>query len=352
MKILFGVFDWGLGHATRCIPLIEKLREEKHTVDIIATGRALQLLERHFGKKCTFFDVPSVYVPYTRTPFLTAAFAGAIPLMLYSLHRARQRSARIIRQGRYDKVISDCRYDVYDKPTNSYLVNHQLRFKTFFCARQLVEKWFAWQSRHYRSIIVPDFDENNLTGELSHDLCFYPASKIRYIGIVSQVRKIKCRKDVDCFVSISGPEPQRTVFERKVLSQIEQVPGTIVIAGGMPDKNVRQENGSVSFYGFLSAKEQERMMNRANLVITRSGYTTMMELCELGIRNALLIPTPGQTEQEYLAELYRKRGEFYSVRQSSLQIAQDMMCAKKMNGFSPPWKTKESVRRFIEVINE
>ena len=106
MKILFGVFDWGLGHATRTVPLIDELLTLGHEVHIITTGRSLDLLKKRFKKKCTFFDVPSVRAPYPHHRFFALKFSMNIPYMLLDLHRARKVSKQIIQREKYDRIMA------------------------------------------------------------------------------------------------------------------------------------------------------------------------------------------------------------------------------------------------------
>jgi uncharacterized protein (TIGR00661 family) len=350
MKVMFGVFDWGLGHATRDLPIIEELLRKGHSVDIIATGRGLALLQKRFGKKCKYFDVPSVKNPYTKTRFFTVSFIRYAPEMVRSLYRSRKISEEIIRKGKYDVVISDCRYDVYDTPKNSFLINHQLRFITFAGAQRIAEKWLATRQHKYKYIIVPDFAKDDLTGELSHNLKSVDPSRVKYIGILSQLQKKAVKKDIDYFISISGPEPQRTLLEEKILPKIKHLKGKIVIALGIPEKKFVKTKKNVTIHSFLDSKQQETMMNRAKMIITRSGYTTMMELCELDVKNALLIPTPGQTEQEYLADIYTLRNQFYHVTQYDLDLVRDVALARKFSGFKQKLKTKDSVAKVMKLI--
>lgn len=348
MRVLFGVFDWGLGHATRDVPLIAELLRENE-VHILSTGAALELLKGHFGDKCTYYNVRSIYPPYTRTRLFKLKFSVSVPKMMRTLKRACRRSRRIIRTG-FDIVISDCRYDVYDRPENSYLINHQLRFKTPVGAERVLERWLASRMRKYRYVFVPDYEETNLTGLLSHGLRYIPREKVKYLGILSRLRKQDRPQDIDYFVSLSGPEPQRTVLERHILAQAPELPGRVVIAGGKP--NGASQNGSknVEYHSFLDAGRQEDVMNRAKFIITRSGYTTIMELTELGKTRVLLLPTPGQTEQEYLADYYEQQKYFHHVSQYRLRLADDIATARTFRGFDPPWKTKDSVDQFMKIL--
>jgi len=349
MKILFGVFDWGLGHATRDMPLIEILLEKKHSVDIISTGKALKVLKNHFGKRCKYFEVSSLYNIYNYKRFFKAKFTFSIHKIIISLKKARRGSEKIIEKGKYDKVISDCRYDVYDKVENSYLINHQLRFKAPAMTQRILEKFLGRMTKKYRYVLVPDYDKPNLTGELSHELKYIPKEKIKYLGVISHVRKRKLKENIDYFVSLSGPEETRKFLEKEILKQIVGIKGKFVIAGGNPDEKKNTFLKNVKFYSFLESKKQEEMMNRAKFLIIRAGYTTVMELVELD-KNALLIPSPGQTEQEYLGDYYEKEGMFHHASQYHLKLKEDIRKAKKMKGFKPAWKTKQSVSNFYKLV--
>jgi uncharacterized protein (TIGR00661 family) len=349
MKILFGVFDWGLGHATRDIPLITELLKS-NKVHIISTGRALKLIQDYFGQQCKYYDVPSVYSPYTRTPFFKTKFAVTLPMIIRSLRKARKKSKMIIDQG-FDKVISDCRYDVYDKLDNSFFITHQVRFKAPIGLERFVERWLGSWTKKYKLVLVPDYRENSLTGMLSHNLRYISKDRIRYIGILSHVRKRQMLEDIDYLISISGPEPQRTIFFNKIISQVNQLTGKVVIAGGTPDIAQTSNNDNVLFYSFLNSHQQEEMMNRAKFIISRSGYTTIMEIVELGKKNVLFLPTPGMSEQEYLADYYEEQGYFHHVSQYHLKLKQAVEDSKKFEGFNPLWRTEQSVREFMKIMD-
>jgi uncharacterized protein (TIGR00661 family) len=347
MKVLFGVFDWGIGHATRDIPLITELLKTNE-VHILSTGRALKLLKDYFADRCTYYDVPSVYPPYTRTRFFKVTFALFLPKMIRNLRYARKRSREIIAGG-FDKVISDCRYDVYDTPDNSYLINHQVRFSTPVGVERIFERLLAWRMKKYKYVVVPDFEKQSLSGRLSHNLRYLSRDKIKYIGILSHLKKINVAVDIDYFISVSGPEPQRTLLQKKMVEMSGQLEGKVVIAGGTPESTAARSSENLRFYSFLNAEQQADVMNRAKFIITRPGYTTVMELAELDKTRVLFIPTPGQTEQEYLADYYEKQGYFHSVSQYRLQLKKAIEETKRFEGYSPLWKTEQSVQEFIKL---
>lgn len=354
-KILFGIFDWGLGHATRSKTVIDALLKKGHSVDIIATGRALNLLNQNFGKDINeYHDVPSIVSPYTKSKHFCISFILKSPAMLNSLRKARKISKKIIKKGDYDIVISDCRYDVYGKKKKSFLINHQLRFAAPPAAEISAEAWLAYRMSRYCKIIVPDYgNEDNLTGKLSHKLNFIKKKKVEYVGQLSHVSKSKKKSGdpIDYFIMLSGPEPQRTILEEMVLCQAKNLSGKIVIAGAVPEGKKIKTPDNIEYHPFMSGREVQKMLNNCSFLVTRSGYTTIMEMAELDLKNALLIPTPGQTEQEYLASYYEEKGFYHSVTQDRLDLKKDIETAQGYKGFSPKWSTDKSVKKILKIID-
>jgi hypothetical protein len=158
-------------------------------------------------------------------------------------------------------------------------------------------------------------------------------------------------EDVDVFISVSGPEPQRTELERIVLARVQECPGgRIVVTLGKPEvKETRQIGERITVHGYLDRAGQEEMMNRAKLTVCRSGYTTVMELAELG-KKALFIPTPGQTEQEYLAWYYSRRGWFHSASQYRLDLPRDIERARAMEGLPFRADTRANVEKLYAEV--
>lgn len=350
-RVAFGVFDWGLGHATRCKPLAQALLETGCSVDFISTGRALNVLKEHFDKRCGYHDVPSVVSPYTSSEHFILSFIKNGPGMLKSLKNARRISKPIIEEGGYDLVVSDCRYDVYGEKKHSYLINHQLRFAAPLGMEMFSESWLAHRMGKYRKIIVPDYEgKDNLSGRLSHKLKFVKKRKIEYIGHLSHIGRRKCEKDIDYLISLTGPEPQRSLLEEIIFSQVCQLEGAVLIAGGNPDKAKTKIPSDATYHPYLGTEEMGDCLNRCKCFVSRSGYTSIMELAEVGIRKALLIPTPGQTEQEYLGEFYEKKGYFHSIKQKRLSLKSDLKKAEKSDGFSPKWDSRKSVKNFLAVL--
>lgn len=354
LKILFAVAAWGLGHATRDLALIRELLASGHEVTILSTERALQLLRSELGNRCSYLDLPDIPKPLSRQALLFyVKMSLSMPLVFRTFWREHQYVRQISRSCRFDRIVSDTRYGVFLREIPSYYIVHSLRQIVPGRPRHL-ERMVELVQRGLlagaRKILIPDQRENGLAGDLCHDLTCFDGTDLEYMGILSSVKRRPMRPDIDFFVTVSGAEPQRSIFEKMVLEQAYDLEGRVVIALGKPDVPLSvTSDGRVDVYSYMGRGQQEEMMNRARLVVSRSGYTTMMELAELGKR-ALLIPTVGQSEQEYLGAYHEKLGTMHTVTQPHLSLARDAAAAASYSGIPLSHRTDESTRKFLEVV--
>ena len=356
LKCLFAVHDWGLGHATRDLPLIRALRSAGHEVTVLSTGRALTLLRRELGETCDFIEFPDMPKPLGRT---AAAFyvrmSLAMPRVLWLFRRERAVTTRLCRERGFQRVISDSRLGVVSKEVPSYYIYHSLR-QIMPAPLRPLDPWVERSQRRLlsdaRKTLVPDQEEDGVAGDLCHNLTCDWGGRVLYLGILSSIRREDVEADIDVFISVSGAEPQRTYFERQVMSQVPRLAGRRVeIALGRPDLPYRRwRHGGATVHTYLDRSGQQALLNRARLVVSRSGYTTLMELAEVG-KPALLVPTVGQSEQEYLADYHHRRGHAHAVRQSMLDLARDVPLAEQTSGLPRAHPTADSVRRFLAAIS-
>ena len=350
--------SWGLGHATRDLPIIRRFLDLGHEVWILTSGRSLSLL-RHEVPQCKFVELIDYPTPYTKSRWFVLKFAAFIPLMLKAIRREHNEARKLIEREKFDLILSDNRFGVRHEDFPSFFISHQLRFAApaVLWPFQVIGEFFnRSHHKHFRRVIVPDVadPQNNLSGKLAHQLYWPKKERYHYAGVLSSMRKMDIPQDVDLFISISGPEPQRTEFERIIMRQMDALKrlGRVVIALGKPEVTEEQHPAeNVEVHGFLDRRHQQEMMNRAKMIISRSGYTTVMEIAELG-RKALFVPTPGQTEQEYLSQFYEKVGQFHSVSQFKLDITRDVEAARRFPGLAGEHDTQRNVDRlFAEVFD-
>lgn len=306
-RILIAPLDWGLGHASRCIPLIKKLVSDGHYILIAADGYPLQLLRQEFPG-LPFRVLPSFVVRYSEGRSQVGAMLRGLPGMLKGMALEHKQLQDIIKEEGITYVISDNRFGLHTPLVPCVYITHQLMIKM---PRGL--KWLEpvawWMHRRvihrYTECWVPDVEQApGLSGDLAHK---YPLPRqVRFIGYLS---RFSCTPDVaigETFHTVavlSGPEPQRGLLEKHLLEKYSGGKETVLIVRGQPQAEVqREQRGNITLVSHLPATELKAHLLAAKEIICRSGYTSLMDLQVLH-RTATLIPTPGQTEQEYLAEL-------------------------------------------------
>ena len=352
-RILFAIMGWGLGHATRCMPIIRSLMKENHVI-LASNGFSTILLQQEFPTlKC--IDYPDYEVKYPKNKImLLPLIALQLPSIIIKLIKEYLQTQKVINDEKIDIIISDSRYGVYSKGAPAYFIIHQLRFQLsgIFKFIEFLGEWFNFfMFRHYNAIIIPDVKMfPNLTGDLTHTGKISNHPKLHYLGVFCSVAKLNIEEDIDYLFSVSGPEIQRTLFEEIILDQISHIPGKKVVVLGKPaDIQSYDDIENTEIYSHVNREKQNELLNRAKFVVCRSGYTTVMELVTLK-KSALMIPTPGQTEQEYLARHYQSTGIFHIAMQDGLDILSELNKIK--NSVRPrmdhiPVNDTEAIRRLL-----
>ena len=305
-KILVAPLDWGLGHATRCIPVITHLK--KIGCEIIFAGSAIQLalIKREFPGIVTE-QINGYNIRYTRSkrwfPFKILLQA---PKILLNINREKQVLHGLIGKYGPDLVISDNRYGFSSPVVACVFITHQLNIiAPFKWLEKLIRSINYYYINRFNQCWVPDYPGNaNIAGRLSHPGQL-PLVPVKYLGPLSRFTyRAKVTYSYKFLFLISGPEPQRSLLEEKVLSLVTNLDGHVLIIRGKPGEFDDSDKLSVpqncTVINHLETMELEEKIAASEYVISRSGYTTIMEILSLR-KKSLLIPTPGQTEQEYLS---------------------------------------------------
>ena len=329
-NILICPLDWGLGHAARCIPIIQKLAET-HAVTIACSAR-LQ----------SFYNIETPHIPtvllegktitYPSNGQFFKHFLKQTPTLLFSVYKEHQTLKKIVKTYSIDQIISDNRYGLYHSKIPSVLITHQVSPQAFGrCSNRLAQKLSLFFLKKHTEVWVPDFEEHLLSGALSEGF-----NKIRFIGILSRFRlpaeTVEIKPQV--LVLISGCEPQRTIFENIILKQLKNTTLKAIIVRGLPEFSIPLENtANYSFFNHLPTEDLQKLILESQYIICRSGYSTLMDLWQLR-RKALLIPTPGQPEQEFLAAHFSNKYHFPTQIQSQIDIS-DFLKSRAIY-FNPP----------------
>lgn len=325
-KILVAPLDWGLGHATRCVPLIKALCEINCEVWLAGEGPQEDLLRKEFPA-LPFLPLKGYRIKYGKRN-LTGNILMQIPSILRSIKEENRWLKDQVAKHAFDSVISDNRYGLYHEKIFSVFVTHQLRIKSPYgrWSENLLQQWnYKFINRFNECWVPDDADENNLAGELSHPEKL-PAIPVKYIGPLSRFvcRESHEEKKGHLLFILSGPEPQRTLFEEKILEQVSQYAGTVTVLRGLPSsEKIIPSTDQILFYNHLPAEDLNEEIWKAEFIISHSGYSTVMDIAALQ-KKSILVPTPGQTEQEYLADYLMKKYFSFSVKQEDFSLLKNL----------------------------
>ena len=304
-RILVAPLNWGLGHATRCIPIINALIEDGFEPIIASDGIALELLKKEFPELKTM-ELPSYGITYAKKgKWFKMKLIKDSPKLAKAIKKEKKETKKLIETLNIEGIISDNRLGVHSKKIPCVFMTHQLNVlsgKTTWLSTKLHQKFI----KKFNECWVPDCKgEPNLTGKLGHVKSF--DIPIKYLGPISRFTKRETEKKHQIMVLISGPEPQRTLLEEKLLSIFSNSTQPILFVKGLIQRKQTVETlNQLTVYNFMTSEQLEKAINESEIIVSRSGYTTIMDLAILE-KKAFFIPTPGQTEQEYLAKILEKQ---------------------------------------------
>lgn len=306
MKVLVAPLDWGLGHATRCIPLIKGLLAQGVEVELATCGAMVALYKEVFP------NLPQRHALSYKVVYPKLGLSMPFWLMKNMAHFSKvfklehRWTESLVKRYGYDLIISDNRFGCYSHQVKSIYLTHQLRIafpKGLQGFENIGIQWHLAQMKNFSEVWIPDFETfPGLAGKLSHVKRMPP--HFRYIGLLSRFSNIpeSLPKDVDILGIISGVEPMRSQFEKRLKHALSKIPGNHVILLGNPGASIKKEKyENVTLYNHLDTPLFAEMVKRAKYVVARSGYSTIMDMAVLGA-NCVFVPTPGQTEQLYLAD--------------------------------------------------
>lgn len=350
--VLLSPLDWGLGHTTRCIPVIQELIGLQCEVLVACNARQKSLLALEFPE-LTYLDLPGYNLHYGKNRWQTLGhLVLQVPKMLRTIRREQRWLRAFLQQQPVDAVISDNRFGFYAPGIPSVFITHQLAVKTSLgqWADRLVQRFNYHFIERFDSCWVPDHQNGgSIAGELSNPRQL-PAIPVHYLGTLSRLEP--CMSSAHRYrllIILSGPEPQRTIFEDLLLKELKSYEGHAVLVRALPGEDAIKITSTerLTVLNHVAAAELNQLICSAEMIISRSGYTTVMDLLKLGKRS-ILVPTPGQAEQEYLAEHLQRQQFAYTISQERFSLT-DALVAADQFAYK---KIQSGMDAYRSVINE
>lgn len=350
-KILVAPLDWGLGHAARCVPVINELLNNNTEVIIAADRQPLAFLKKEFPGIETLV-LPGYEISYPAAGGnMASKMAIQLPKILSKIRKENELLQNIIKKKNINGIISDQRFGLHTDLVPCAFITHQIMIKAplfenilYKISKNIIKK--------YSECWIPDFDENeNLSGDLSHK--FPLPVNARFIGPLSRFSGISHKpSDIryQLMAIISGPEPQRTIFEKIILYQLENSGKKAVVARGLTGIDEHYENGNVEIHSHLGSGIMAEKIMASEIIISRAGYSSIMDLAALQ-KKAILVPTPGQTEQEYLAGYHYQKKHFFFAKQDEFELQSAFKHCANFTGINKTpqaYTLKRVIREFTE----
>ena len=357
-NILVAPLDWGLGHAMRCIPLIRELLKSGFNVILAADGRSFDLLRDEFPElKAT--RLPGHKVTYPRKgSFLK--MLRIVPAFYRTINKEHQILQELIQQYNLHAVISDNRYGLYSRRIQSVFIGHQMMIKMpgfLKWAEWFIHKINLHFINRFTECWLPDYQKNDaLSGDLSHKFplpahCHFIGPLSRFNSENNDLPVEKSAKNKRVLVILSGPEPQRSILENKLLDQLQSIDRkTTVVRGVTEQKGTYDFNANVRIIHHANTALLRQLIAEAEVIVCRSGYSSIMDLAATG-RKAIFIPTPGQTEQEYLAKYFYQKQIFYYDTQESINLTDALEFVQNYPGIQKVYNPDLLRNRIASLFN-
>lgn len=304
--ILVAPLDWGLGHATRCIPVIDLLLQYQCSVIVGGTKSTNHLIAAEFPS-LTYLEMPAYNVRYSKNKnWLPFKLMQQLPRLLNVIRAEQLWLKQSISTYRIQGIISDNRYGLYHASLPTIFISHQLQIQipqSIYLQQWINKAQHQWLKK-FNAVWIPDLPEQGLGGKLTQ----HQLPHAQFIGSLSRLKQQSTSTpQIALLCLVSGPEPQRTIFEQKILSELHDWPGRKILLRGLPTSATPIQQAGWEIYAHLESEKLASLLMAAEKIVCRAGYSTVMDLMALQ-KKALLVATPGQTEQVYLAEyLYQQQ---------------------------------------------
>jgi uncharacterized protein (TIGR00661 family) len=349
-KVLICPLDWGLGHATRVIPIMQELIRRGCEVAVATSGPALSLLKKEFPD-LHYYRITGYEPSYSPSGSLIWSLALQLPRFVRTIQIEHEEIESIVWQDGMEVVISDNRYGCWSTAVPSVMITHQLNIQ----APRLLSRTVNFVNRlligKFQTCWVPDWEGKD---SLAGDLSVSNGLPVKYIGPLSRfqvtvpVASGPAAKTYEILALVSGPEPQRKILENLLRVQLKKRGRPALLVCGLPEENIRKAEGSIEEVSHLHSAELNRVIQESEMVISRPGYSTIMDLARLG-KKAIFIPTPGQTEQEYLGDSLMAKRIALCVRQDTFDLERALKQSLYYDGFEA-YRDDQPLQKALDAL--
>lgn len=338
-RILLVPLDWGLGHATRCIPIIKSLQKCGASILLAGEGTVITLLKKEFPA-IEVLPLQGYKIRYGKKgSSLLFTLLRQLPRIISTIRQENRWLQKAVTEHNIDAVISDNRFGLYHKKIPCVYITHQLSIQTGYKWLNNVAQKINYQYiNRFSECWIPDAANNiNLAGKLSHPLQL-PQIPVKYLGPLSRFKKKEQTPTLSLLILLSGPEPQRSIFEKELMQQLKNNKTAVVLVRGLPNGDEKPADiDQVKIYNHLAADELSSLIQQSEWVLARAGYSTIMDLVALQ-KKAILVPTPGQGEQEYLGTYLHQQQLFFSCPQKNFNLKNTL---QKASAFTFNWPAND-----------
>lgn len=380
-KALFAISSLWLGHATRTLPIINFFLEKWYKIDIICFWNALNFLRNELENKVTFYEYED-YPALERWDWLK--FYYYLIYDILKTHFLIQKEQKFVEnlqeKNNYNFIFSDWKYWSYSKKTKSFILSHQLSFdipKAFWFSQSFMDSYNKKVFSNFNYLFIPDFEnkEKNLAWKLSHPK-WLKKLNYKYIWILSSLNKKiflpshkvnwvcsrenplrgewqeEKKEKIDFLFTISWYLTEhKDSFVKKLIEESKVLPWKKVFILWETNKNYHKidKENNIEIFSFLAWEERKKLFENAEIIVSRAGYTTIMDLVELE-KKAILFPTPNQTEQEYLSKYLWEKKYFVNAKENE-NLVDLVKKLDKINTFKTKEKTKNALEKIYKEIN-
>jgi hypothetical protein len=345
-SVCISPLDWGLGHATRCITLIRALERLHYKIYIATDGKHEIILKEAFHN-AIFLKLRGYRIWYTKQrALLVFGIILQIPKIIYAIIHEYFWLKNTANKYQFDLIISDNRFGFFHKKMKSVFITHQLELQTpYHWTTRLNQIIFYSFIKKFAACWIADMEPpHHLSGNLANPK-HKPSVPIWYMNCLSRLpidgalnKTGEEKNEKNLFLGIvSGPEPQRTLFENILWQQGNAMQQKFAVVAGLPDQKAYFKKSELGIlYPHLSAKDLVNEIMEAEFIICRGGYTSLMELIPFK-KKLIIVPTPGQTEQAYLGQYWQAKKWAITFSQNEFDLQNAIEKANHFDYQTPPF---------------